>query len=208
MSSKQAHWNQIFEHKSDQELGWYEADVTQTLASLAPANIDPITIVFIAGAGTTNLVDELSKRGCQLILNDISDSALTQLGKRLGEGNYQLLHHDLALPLEEDHTIDVWLDRAVLHFLLTEEEIAGYFDNVRRSVVSGGYVLLAEFSTTGAEKCAGLPVHQYSLEEMQAWLGEAFTLVHSEDYIFINPFGQERPYLYALFQRVQSKIAC
>lgn len=205
MINRQAHWNQIFDHKSDQELGWYEGDVAQTLTFLAPANLGEGATVFVAGAGTSNLIDELVKRHCHLLLNDISDSALTQLAKRLGEGNYQLVHHDVAMPLQEQYAVDIWLDRAVLHFLLTEEEITGYFDNVRCSVVPGGYVLLAEFATTGAEKCAGLTVHQYNLTEMQARLGEGFTLVHSEDYTFINPFGQERPYLYALFQRNSSK---
>lgn len=201
MTNKQTHWNQIFEHKSDQELGWYEADITQTLTALAPANLDDTTTVFVAGAGTSSLVDELVKRHCHLVLNDISDSALARLNKRLGDGSYQCLHHDLAMPLSVEYAIDVWIDRAVLHFLLTDDEITGYFDNVRRSVVSGGYVLLAEFSITGADKCAGLAVHQYSLEEMQARLGAGFRLIHSEDYIFINPFGEERPYIYALFQR-------
>jgi len=49
---------------------------------------------------------------------------------------------------------------------------------------------------------SGLNIHQYSEEEMQARLGKEFKLIICEDFIFINPFGQERPYIYALFQRV------
>ncbi len=201
MTNTQTHWNQIFDEKSDQELGWYEADVSQTMTCLAPVEIHQETTVFVPGAGTSYLVDELVQRGCHLILNDISDSALAQLASRLSSGNHDFLHHDMASPFKTSYAVDVWIDRAVLHFLLTNAEIETYFDNVRCSVVSGGYVLLAEFSTTGAEKCASLPVHRYSIEDMQSRLGSGFRLLHSEDYIFINPFGQERPYLYALFQR-------
>ncbi len=201
MANTQTHWNQIFDQKPEQELGWYETDVSQTMACLTPVEINQYTTVFVPGAGTSHLVDELVRRGCHLILNDISDSALAKLNSRLGHGNHEFLHHDMATPLKTSYDVDVWIDRAVLHFLLTNAEIETYFDNVRRSVVSGGYVLLAEFSTTGAEKCASLPVHRYSIEDMQSRLGNGFTLIHSEDYIFINPFGQQRPYLYALFQR-------
>ena len=63
-------------------------------------------------------------------------------------------------------------------------------------------MLLAEFSKAGVEECAGLPVHRYSVAEMQIRLGTAFTLIESEDYVFISPQGQERLYVYALFQRL------
>jgi len=62
-------------------------------------------------------------------------------------------------------------------------------------------VLLAEFSKTGAPRCAGLDVHRYSADEMSERLGREFVLVESEDYTFVNPAGAPRPYVYALFQR-------
>jgi hypothetical protein len=61
--------------------------------------------------------------------------------------------------------------------------------------------LLAEFSTTGASKCAGLEIHRYSVEEMTERMGKEFELVKHEHYTFINPFGEPRPYIYALYRK-------
>jgi SAM-dependent methyltransferase len=204
MADLAEHWNQIFASKADKELGWYEADVRQTLAFLDRIPSAPTQTIFLPGAGTSLLVDELLSRGNRLVLNDISSEALAQLRARVGERGHQIewLHHDISQPLPDGGTrADIWIDRAVLHFLLPASEIDGYFVNVRAVVKPGGHVLLAEFSKTGAPRCAGLDVHRYSVEEMITRLGRDFALVAAEDYTFVNPAGAPRPYVYALFQR-------
>lgn len=81
-----------------------------------------------------------------------------------------------------------------------ESAIQGYFSNLHSAIRPGGYVLLAEFSTTGARKCAGLELHRYSVEEMTDRMGAQFELVKHEEYTYINPLGDPRPYIYALFR--------
>ena len=207
---KQTHWDDIFSAKQDTELGWFEDDCSQTLSLLKNAAISATSTLFLAGAGTSKLVHELIKTDANLIVNDISAKALEKLSQRLSSTQCQYLHHDLGQPfdksfdkaLDKNIAVDVWIDRAVLHFLLTEEQIKHYFDNLKSTVKFGGYVLLAEFSNTGATHCAGLAVHQYSVDEMQTRLGDKFQLIDSKEYIFVNPFKQERPYIYALFKRI------
>lgn len=206
MKSKKEHWDDIFSVKQDTELGWFEDDCSQTLSFLNHIGISADSTLFLAGAGTSMLVDELLKTDASLVINDISAKALEKLSQRLNTAKCQYFHHDLGLPFSKcfgkGFLIDVWVDRAVLHFLLTEEQITHYFDNLRNTVKHGGYVLLAEFSDTGATHCAGLPIHQYSVDEMQKRLGEKFALINSKKYTFVNPFKQERPYIYALFKRI------
>ena len=207
---KQAHWDYIFSAKEDAELGWSEDDCSQTLSFLEHTAISANSTLFLAGAGTSKLVDELIKTDANLIVNDISAKALETLSQRLNTTQCQYLQHDLGLPfnnnvnksIDENFAVDVWIDRAVLHFLLTEEQINNYFDNLKSTVKCGSYVLLAEFSNTGATHCAGLAVHQYSVDEMQTRLGDKFELIDSKEYIFVNHSEQERPYIYALFQRI------
>jgi ubiquinone/menaquinone biosynthesis C-methylase UbiE len=198
------HWDSIFASKKNQELGWYEADVSQTLKFIKDiVNISDSSI-FLPGAGTSVLVDELITQGANLILNDISKEALNKLKNRIGTPANKIhwLHHNIAKPLPMNTPpCDVWIDRAVLHFLLAENDIKNYFDNLYFLVKSGGYVLLAEFSLDGASKCAGLELHRYSLDEMIERMGKQFTLINHEDYVFINPFGDSRPYIYALFRK-------
>jgi hypothetical protein len=61
--------------------------------------------------------------------------------------------------------------------------------------------LLAEFSEDGTPKYAGLGLHRYSVEEMTKRIGSGFNLLKEERYTFINPFGDSRPYIYALYKR-------
>lgn len=204
MADRTEHWNQIFTGKADKELGWYEADVGQTLAFLDRIPHAATQTVFVPGAGTSLLVDELLARGYRLILNDISSEALARLRDRVGarRDRVEWLFQDISKPLPAGAMqADIWIDRAVLHFLLADSEIDGYFENVRAVVKPGGYVLLAEFSETGAARCAGLDVHRYSIEELGMRLGTDFALVAAEDYTFVNPTGAPRPYVYGLFRR-------
>ena len=201
MASDNQHWNRIFSNTPAPQLGWYETDLSQTMKFLDQAGVNTESRVFIAGAGASKLADELAVLGCRLTVNDISDRALTILQDRLGTNGVEYLHHDLSVPLPKSFCTDYWVDRAVLHFLLDEQQIEVYFQNLRSVVAIGGHVLLAEFSTVGASRCAGLDVHRYSLEEMRSRLGEGFVLVSSEKYVFTNPAGQPRPYVYALFRR-------
>ena len=193
MVSHSEHWDAVFSKTDDQQLGWYEHDVSQTLKFLKYIELKAHCQLFLAGAGTSNLVDELLKIDCRLILNDISIRALDKLESRIGHGNYQVLQHDLSMPLTQVQSVELWIDRAVLHFLLDEPAIVQYFENLKNVVKLGGYVLLAEFSKAGAEICWGLPVQQYSVEDMQARLGKSFVLIKAEGYLFIS-FARKTPY--------------
>lgn len=201
--TKQTHWDQIFRDKPDDTLGWYESDVSYTL-DFFPSDLltEPQTI-FIAGAGTSQLVEALLAMGQRLILNDISGEALDKLRERLGEqANVIWLPADVskALP-DEVPPVDIWIDRAVLHFLTTEDAIAQYFASLHRCVQNNGLVLLAEFADHGVQRCAGLPVRRYSLADMNARMVPYFTLIKYADYDYVTPTGGQRPYLYALYQK-------
>jgi hypothetical protein len=203
MNTLNEHWNAIFATKCDCQLGWYEKDAAQTLKFIDQIPLSKSATVFLPGAGTSVLVDELLARGHELILNDISDEALNKLRNRIGpHKRLTWLHHDISKPLPDGiPKADIWIDRAVLHFLLEEDDIQGYFANLQSATSLGGYALLAEFSTAGAPKCAGLELHRYSIEEMTERMGENSELVKHEKYTYINPFGDPRPYIYALYRK-------
>jgi hypothetical protein len=208
MKSDPAHWNAIFNAKQDRQLGWYETDAAQTLEFLGYCDWDSRPTVFLPGAGTSVLVDVLLGHGARLVLNDISDKALGKLRDRLGleiSDRAFWLHHDMAVPLPEGYpAVDLWIDRAVLHFLLEEEQVTGYFNNLRKLVKPGGLALFAEFSLEGAPTCAGLPVHRYSSHELVTRLGPGFELLREQSLIYTNPFGEPRPYVYTLHRRAGS----
>lgn len=203
MTSRREHWNKIFDTTDDSQLGWFEQDVSQTIKHIEQIPVEGHLVIFLPGAGTSMLTDKLIARGHTLILNDISDVALSKLKRRVGDSEQlRWLQYDLSVPLPADlPRVDIWIDRAVLHFLTDEADIQTYFDNLRGVVKAEGHVLLAEFSTTGARKCAGLELHRYSVEELNQRMSPDFQLIRQENYTYFNPWGDPRPYIYSLYQK-------
>ncbi len=204
MKSSGKHWDAVFSRREDSQLGWYEKDASKTLELLDHIPNWETSTIFLPGAGTSVLVEELLGRGVKLLLNDISSEALGRVKNRLGDkaNNVGWLCQDIAQPVEKPlPEIDIWIDRAVLHFLTDQDDIDGYFANVKSILKVGSHAMFAEFSLSGATKCAGLKVHRYSVEELSDSLGPSFKLVSHFEYAYINPRGEPRPYVYALYVR-------
>lgn len=196
------HWDKIFKKTNEDKFGWYETDFSQTLKLLDQIPEWKKSKIFVPGVGTSGLIDILSKTDAQLILNDLSSEAIEKAKIKYSDRDIEWLCQDISdeLPLEIND-IDIWIDRAVLHFLTKEDNIKGYFDNVKSKLKVGGYVIFAEFSETGAPKCAGLTLHRYSIKEISQRVGSSFKIISHFKYTFTNPFGDPRPYIYALYKR-------
>lgn len=209
MKSSSKHWDTIFSNTEDAKLGWYEKDASKTMELLNKIPKWENSTVFLTGAGTSVLIEELHDKVGKLILNDISVEALNKVKKRLRKQKCKdiiWLCQDIAQPIRDKiPATDIWIDRAVLHFLNDESDIKGYFDNLKSVLKNGGHALFAEFSKIGAPKCAGLPVHRYSVEELSERLGNEFIPIEHHDYTFLNPWGDPRPYIYALYQKENKK---
>jgi len=203
------HWDSIFSVTDDKDLGWYEDDVSQTLRLLKPVPGWENAHGLLVGAGTSKLIDTLLNAGVHLSVNDISPEAINKVKERLGKNStaVNFFCQDISQPITKQKVqrsslaFDLWIDRAVLHFLTDEDSISGYFKNLKLHLKQGGHVLFAEFSTSGAEKCAGLPIHRYSVNELSKRLGSEFSLVKKFDHIYTRPDGNTRPYIYCLYKK-------
>jgi SAM-dependent methyltransferase len=200
------HWNRAFD-KADNQLGWFEENPIPTMQLIETCKLENDARILNVGVGTTTLIDSLLDAGySNLIANDLSDIALFKLKERIQKShNYNLkgIVDDLTNPteLKKIDPIDLWIDRAVLHFFLQEKEQTAYFNLIKKIVAKNGYVLIAVFALNGAEKCCGLDLKRYNVEMLQNSLGTDFQLIDSFNHTFINPFGGERPYIYTLFKR-------
>src|SRR5690554_664273 len=201
-----SHWDKAY-NKEDNQLGWFEETPTQTMQLVEACQLKKDATILNVGAGTTNLIEALLDSGyTNLIANDLSEVALQKLQSRIKEShNYDLkaIADDITNPsdLQNLQNIDLWIDRAVLHFFLKEEEQTAYFNLINNILAKKAFVLIAVFALDGAEKCCGLDLKRYNVEMLQNKLGESFKLVNFFNYTFINPFGGERPYVYSLFQK-------
>lgn len=198
-----AHWNKAYQ-KDKQTLGWYQTEPTEILSLVDNLDLNRNLRVHITGAGRTTLVESLLKRGFHnLVLSDISDEALRLVQEENSDFALSLIQDNLGDPhhLYQLDPFDLWIDRAVLHFLTEEQERLNYFQLLKEKTNPKAYIILAQFSKGGALKCSGLDICQYDLAMYQHYLGSEFKLLQSFDYLYTNPKGDPRPYIYALFQK-------
>lgn len=128
MKSSSKHWDDIFSNTDDAKLGWYEKDASQTLELLNHIPKWRNSNVFLSGAGTSVLIEELLHKVTKLVVNDISIEALTRVKNRLKNESKGIiwLCQDVAHPIKDAiPSVDIWIDRAVLHFLTDEDDIKG-----------------------------------------------------------------------------------
>ena len=211
--STQNHWNKVYSSKETETLGWYEENPQPSLDLIESCNLDKNSVIFNAGAGSSRLIDVLLELGYTgIVACDISRAALDKLQDRLGPeraAKVRWVEDDLCnpaiLPGSGSNTgklsVDLWHDRAVLHFFTGAEEQDAYFRLLDDLLKPGGFAIIAAFSLDGADMCSGLPVHRFSSEMLANRLGPGYSLLKKLDYTYHTPSGNPRPYIYTLFRK-------
>ncbi len=201
------HWNNAYQKTPIDSLGWYEEDPIPSMELISACNLPKDALIFNAGVGAPTLIEILLNKGySNIVVNDISSAALTALKNTLTEYKHsqvQFIADDLTNPSEllNLKNVDLWHDRAVLHFFTIETQQKAYFDLIRKVMKPDGFVILAEFNLEGAKKCSGLDVFNYNEDMLQERLGTGFKLLKSFNYTYTQPSGGLREYVYTLFQR-------
>ena len=95
----------------------------------------------------------------------------------------------------------MWHDRAAYHFLTDPDEQQHYWHLVRESVPHGGHVVIATFAEDGPEMCSGLPITRYGQAELEAAMGDGFTVLDTRREQHVTPTGGTQSFLWLLAQR-------
>jgi len=201
-----SHWNKAYANNPEERLGWFETDLGPMFRLINQISLTKSAHIINIGAGSTRLIDELIHQDySNLIATDISEVALKKLENRIGESNVKIIVDDLTNPskLNKLDKVDLWIDRAVLHFFTVEKDQDTYFNLLKSKVKPEGFVILAEFNLQGATKCSGLEVFRYNSKMLQDKLGSDFKLLKAFDYNYTMPSGDNRTYVYTLFKRKQ-----
>lgn len=200
------HWNKAYKNSKKENLGWFENDITESFKLIQKCELSKNSIIFNAGAGESLLIKELQKHGySNIIINDISDIAIEKLKSSLDKVNgLNFIVDDLTYPVKllKIEKVDLWHDRAVLHFFINLNQQEAYFNLLKQKVKSGGYVIFSEFALNGAKKCCGLEILNYDNNMFQNNLGDDFQLIYTYNYLYTHPSnGNTRKYIYSLFKR-------
>jgi len=203
MDSKD-HWENVYTTKQSDDVSWFQPHAEQSLKIIHDLKLVKSSSILDVGGGASTLVDDLLALGySDLSVLDLSDAALKVAQVRLGKKSQQVrwLVQDVTQLKLEKHSIDLWHDRAVFHFLTSESDRNKYIRSVLHAVKPGGHVIVATFAQDGPEKCSGLPVKRYSADELHSEFGQPFELLGHEKETHQTPFGTSQSFTYCFCRK-------
>jgi SAM-dependent methyltransferase len=203
--SRQAHWENVYSSKGENEVSWFQDSPAPSLALIAEIGAAHSSAIVDIGGGASRLVDHLIDRGfLDVTVLDLSAAALEAAKARLGEraGRARWLVAD-ATTWQPSRTYDIWHDRAAFHFLTEERDRAGYIARLRQGLKIGGHAIIATFALDGPEKCSGLPVMRYDAARLAETLGAGFKLQQNRRDDHATPWGSQQRFQFGVFERVE-----
>lgn len=197
-----AHWNRVYDTKAPEAVSWFQRSPERSLEHIRKLAAPSASVIDVGG-GASRLVDALLEAGFERpIVLDVSASALTHAQRRLGS-RANLVEWVVAdvtraptLP-----AVDLWHDRAVLHFLTDPADQGAYSDLAARTVRAGGHLVIATFAVDGPERCSGLPVQRHDGVSLRRLLGGDFELAEEEREAHVTPGGTEQRFFWSVFRR-------
>ncbi|MDP7203326.1 MAG: class I SAM-dependent methyltransferase [Candidatus Poseidoniaceae archaeon] len=198
------HWQEVYSSNSPDEVGWYQMEHEVTINLVKASGIPLEGVIIDIGSGASTLLDELLKAGfSNIIAADICDEGMAHSRERLGD-SVRWLVDDVTEPtkLLEIGTVDLWHDRAVLHFFTSQAEREGYVSTLKTILKVGGHAVIETFSEHGAPQCSGLDLQRYDEMMIRELLGDDFEMLETVRHVHLNPRGGERPYVSTLLKRL------
>lgn len=195
------HWDQRYAKIGYRQVSWYSPEPHVSLRLIGRTGAGPGTSIVDVGAGASLLVDRLVEAGHRNVtLVDVSQIALDEAAARLPPGAAVRTVVDV-LEWEPDRQWDVWHERAMFHFVNTDEDIEYYRQLVACSVVPGGHAVIGTFSEQGPLTCSGLPVARYSVEGLAQVFAPEFEAVWSETETHLTPTGAAQEFSWVVLRR-------
>lgn len=197
------HWENVWTTKKSNEVSWYQQDPKTSIELILSTNPSKDARIIDVGGGDSNLVDTLLDLGFKNIaVLDISAKALERAKERLGDRAQMVtwIEHNI-MEFENDDRYDIWHDRALLHFLTSEENIKNYVELTRQHVRPRGYLIISTFSTKGPMMCSGLDTKQYSEESMKKLFSNGFEHIKSFEEEHVTPRGISQIFTYNVFRK-------
>lgn len=203
----ESHWEKVYKTKAPDMVSWYQPHLERSLELITRAASSRTARIIDVGGGEATLVDDLLARGyTNLTVLDISEKALAVTKDRLAESaeRVQWICADVTRAPLPAHFYDVWHDRAVFHFLTTDEERKSYVSAVEHAVKPGGHVIVSTFGPKGPTQCSGLPVVRYDAEGLHDEFGQHFRLIESSEELHTTPSGTAQQFLYCYCRMVSN----
>lgn len=198
-----SHWENIYATKDTQKVGWFQPRPALALSLIEELAIPKDSGIIDIGGGDSYLVDYLLADDYRNVtVLDISAKAIEKAKLRLGEKSEHpnWIISDIR-EFEPLRPYDLWHDRAAFHFLTAEADIRNYVETAKKGITENGFLIIGTFSEKGPTTCSGLPVRQYTLEELQQTFSPYFEIVKTFNIDHITPSGQSQNYSFCVLRK-------
>lgn len=204
MMAPKQHWQAIHEENAARDVSWFQEAPRASLGWIEKIGTPMDARILDVGCGQWGLPGALLERGFTRVRAlDISAEALRKAREAMGPrgASVEWVEAD-ALDYSSPDPVDVWHDRAVLHFFTGEADQRRYAEAARRNVAAGGHLIIGTFALDGPEKCSGLPVKRQDAAGIGRILGPGFQLRDESRETHVTPWGKTQAFQWAVFQRL------
>jgi SAM-dependent methyltransferase len=201
------HWEKVYSTKASDNVSWFQSHAAMSMRLIHGSGLTRDAAIIDVGGGASTLVDDLVADGyTNLTVLDLSGAALKESQRRLGgqASSVRWIEADITRAKFIPHSMDLWHDRAVFHFLTAEEDRAAYVQQVLHALKPSGHVVVATFGANGPTQCSGLPVMRYAPNALHAEFGDTFTLLSHEEQLHHTPSGSDQQFIYCMCRKTQA----
>jgi trans-aconitate methyltransferase len=197
-----AHWDAAYAQGDDTQ-SWFEKRPVMSLRMLDSAGVSAADALIDVGGGASPLSGALLDRGFRdLTVLDISAAGMQHARDRLGSQADQVcwLSADV-LSWQPQRHYRAWHDRAVYHFLTTDEHRHQYLHTLDAATAPGAIAVFGCFAPDGPQHCSGLPVARYSPAQLARQIGARWLLTGQDREEHITPAGTIQPFTWVALRR-------
>ncbi len=188
------HWDFAYTERGVEGVSWYQPVPQTSLELIEALEIPHEAGVIDIGGGASLLADCLVERQfSDVTVLDVSESALGEVQSRLRDSPVIRLRADVR-DWDPPRRYDLWHDRALFHFLVTDADRSRYLETLRAATSPGGFLIVATFAPDGPEVCSGLPVARYSSDDLSHSLGPMFEPLETRREVHTTPRGSAQPF--------------
>jgi len=196
-------WDASYSARGADAVSWYQPLPEVSLQLIELLDPTPDRGIVDVGGGASRLVDDLLQQGrSDLTVVDISETALDMGRRRVTDAVVNWVRADI-LTWRPDRRFDLWHDRAMFHFLVSRADESAYLRTLDAVLSPTGFVIIGTFAQDGPDRCSGLPVARYSLDELAAKVGAAYEVVASLREEHTTPRGNVQPFTWIALRRLR-----